>query len=99
MPNPSNEVWLLAEHHEDILRSRFPDHGHVLTDLTDAGLHYWLSVTNEEDRTILEAEFTPSCVKIYLDDFPVYGDVVFDYADPRFTDNTIAEIIERDAWA
>lgn len=110
----SKEIWILAEHHYDILMRKFPDYAYVLheddTYLPAKVTEWWLQlVVSERGTTLLIASFSSSFVKVELSPFKEmtmstkYGSgiifanriEVIEYADPKFTDNVLTNMLER----
>ena len=95
------EIWVLVNHHKEILERRFPNCKCALL----APSSYWLRLNiSNEGLNALIASFSSSSIKIdhpHLDCWipktyfePGLTEVV-DYADPRFTDDFIGDILER----
>ena len=90
--NVSEEVQALAEYHLDILKRRFPDHKHQYHD------EFWVRIEKEGCSTIFVIVFSEDSVRILTGregEIVPPIDETIDYADPRFTDDTLSEIIER----
>ena len=94
------EISILSDHHKAILKSRFPDYDYAY-EVYDAD---WLRLRISKGgskagavpphHTILMVFFSSSHVKVVVyHDFPNYE--MISYADPRFTDDFIGDILER----
>ena len=82
------ELVALAEHHRDILKRKFPSYEYILFK-SSTGCSISVA-TVPTGLVILEASFLLSCVHIA----PSFGDHTFiNYADPKFTDDILAEWI------
>ena len=95
MPNPPEEILALAEHHKQILERKFPNYVYLLVDWPD-GLCYVDVEVYDHSRALLVASFSTSCVHITRGDPDLVfsnDETVFDYADPRFTENTLSDIL------
>ena len=85
------EISTLSDHHRAILKSRFPDYDYEY-EVYDAD-RLRLRISKGGD-IILMLFFSSSDVRIVVyHDFPNYE--VISYADPRFTDDFIGDILER----
>ena len=86
------EILALAEHQLGILKRRFPNYEHVLY---KHGI-CWISVSDKGGSIILAISFYSSSIEIISsfgdeETITIEEDFVLDYADPRFTDDTISD--------
>ena len=90
----TREIVILARHQLEILERRFPNYEHSIHVLESPNC---LIVSSYKDY-LFHILFYPSSVGITLsigDKYDDIGeDVVLDYADPKFTDDAISDIIE-----
>ena len=89
------EIAALAEHQKEILKRRFPNYEHALAACND-GPYCWLDVC-DGTITILVATFFSDRIRIssrFEEDGWCGAILYVDYADPRFTDDTISDIVE-----
>ena len=78
----------LAEHHREILERRFPNYDHSIK----AHSSLWIFVrTKHRGTTILETAFLSSSIVVLT--FFMGHDIALDYADPKFTDDTLSDIL------
>ena len=99
--NVSKEISLLAEHHKDILESRFPDHDYEYFSYQDDCIRLVISERDDRDAIFLIVSFSSSSIRIAI---PFAGMstldaghyfILIDYADPKFTDDTVSDILKR----
>ena len=95
MSNNREMIWTLAHYNIGILRHRFPNYEYEAHEFGPLLLR--LEVWKNKD-IILIASFSSSFVKIAwigqpYERYPLMSIEEIDYADPRFTDNTIADIL------
>ena len=85
----TEEVWLLAKHQRDILERRFPHYKCILhKSLSEC----WISVETDVIM-ILSASFTDSSILISLPALPPSHIKEVNYADPRFTENILSDVV------
>ena len=90
MSRPAPEELVdLAEHHRDILKRRFPSHEYILFK-SSTGCS--ISVAVPTGSVIFEASFLLSGVLIAP---PTMDHIFINYADPKFTDNILVELMEQ----
>ena len=88
-----NTQSFLADHHKKILQSRFSDYDYVYLSMYDDELRLRISVG---PIIILMILFSPSHVRFVI--YPPGNrdlEEELSYADPRFTDNFLSDILER----
>ena len=96
---PPEEMRVLAKHHKQILERKFQNYACLLVDWPD-GLCYIDVEVYDGSRLLLVASFASSRVHItrgnrgqlFAPDLSA-DDIIFDYADPRFTENTLSDIL------
>ena len=93
------EAIILAEHHKEILKRKFPNYK-VYLHKSSTGCSIYVTTAPKAigtvGTTILEASFVSSSVAIsrYLADSSFVDAIVLDYADPKFTDDTLIDMLE-----
>ena len=98
--NPPNEILVLAEHHLQILKLRFPNYDYSLHKQSK-GCSIFVTTISKflgVGSAILEAFFQFSHVHIrrnHTGKQAPYDVTVVNYADPRFTDDFIGDILKR----
>ena len=91
------DIWALAKHHLKILKRKFPSYIISISILEPTlqtalgGYPPFISVETDGPcgETILSAVFHPSSVTITS----IAMEETIDYADPRFTDDFLSEIV------
>ena len=84
----AKEIGDLAEHHREILERKFPNYDHSIK-----AYNLWIFVrTKHRGTTVLEAAFLSGYISIRT--FFVGHNIVLDYADPKFTDDTLIDMLE-----
>ena len=88
------EVLALAKHHLEILERKFPQYKYAFVE--GGWPDCWICV-RERGCLIYEITFMSSSIQIRPSWMHVNHstDIVVDYADPRFTDDTIFDVIEK----
>ena len=106
--NVPEEIAALAQHQLEILERRFPNHKHSIQGL--GSNNCCLIVANNNKYCLLQISFRSNSIEILpsfaslLDNLADHLDgrprnmledvIILDYADPRFTDDTISDIIK-----
>ena len=91
----TGEIVILARHQKEILERRFPNMLIVIHEY-DPSNDCLMIVGNEEYPIILQISFRPNSIEIIPPDILSPNDkcVTLDYADPKFTDDTISDILK-----
>ena len=92
----TREIVALAEHQLEILKRRLPNYGHSIHVLGSHGL-----IITSSKNYLFQISFRSRSVEILLSigDGEETSDttdesIILDYADPKFTDDAISDIIE-----
>ena len=99
MTNAPKEIIVLAKHQRMILEHRFPNYEHFLYERASPCL---MNVGNDSCSTILQITFYPDRISIissFKDEdeentINIEGLTIVKYADPKFTDDTISDILK-----
>ena len=87
----SKEIVILAQHQLEILDRRFPNNKHTLY---THGLDCCITVRDTAPK-IIAISFRSNFIEIvwsYVDKEAI--SIILDYADPKFTDDTISDMIK-----
>ena len=93
----SEEIVILARHQKEILERRFPNILIVIHEYSTSD-NCLMVVGNEEYPIIFQISFRPSSVEIILsfrEEAREDECITLDYADPKFTDDTISDIYDK----
>ena len=83
----TGEIVILARHQLEILERRFPNYEHSIHILESSDN---CMIVSSYKNYLLQISFYPSSIEI----LSTFGDeeaIVLDYADPKFTDDTISD--------
>ena len=95
--NIIKEVWILAQYQKGILERKFPKCQHVLYEycLSDHWARLEVQRSTRPHHPILIASFSTSCVRINANAPLGFYDHKIDYADPKFTDDLLSDMLKR----
>ena len=95
----TREIWALAKHHKDILERTFIN-TYKYSICLDHALGTYLEFTrclrlvvSERDTKLLVASFSSSSIKITIPPFAGSDPEEIDYANPKFTDKTLTDML------